>query len=466
MNLMQLTHAHDICELKDYSILQITRKMHPEENTEHYLCCLLRVLNNMIHTEASTEIDFNQSRRKACEMAGSLLSILSDSVVLLDQQSLVFLRRIFEEAQIEESSSSTLQFIPAEKFFISVFPELKEKPVTEANWLAEYFQFELPGIDPAFEWPYAAFNAFHICCQELRDSSDNFKQESHNEEASLEKKLGTARYTEKQLRRAAKRIWSISPWTILSVFVFLFLVAAVLIPKDTTSPTDRTKAPVSYLVLSWDKAGKYGTKSHLTDSIEFRIPYGVYNVLNNNSIPVEVTVVDEGTVLIAQSAKESNNEEHTISATADNLSVGSDGSEDDDRKQHITEVTIRPNTSREIVLDEDQYLMLSEDASELIFFYLHEVPDEIDDGTTGQVNQAQAIVYAYVKGTDVRFRSSPSLEGHIINTLNNGQQVQVLGITGEWTHVKVQDQNGYIFSQYISSEDTSQQGISTGESSS
>ena len=63
------------------------------------------------------------------------------------------------------------------------------------------------------------------------------------------------------------------------------------------------------------------------------------------------------------------------------------------------------------------------------------------------------MVYAYVKGTEVRFRKSPSLEGAIIDSMQNGQQVEVLGVTGEWTHVKVQGDKGYIFSQFLTSED-------------
>ena len=31
--------------------------------------------------------------------------------------------------------------------------------------------------------------------------------------------------------------------------------------------------------------------------------------------------------------------------------------------------------------------------------------------------------------------------------------MQVLGVTGEWTHVSVQNDKGYIFSQYLTSED-------------
>ena len=63
------------------------------------------------------------------------------------------------------------------------------------------------------------------------------------------------------------------------------------------------------------------------------------------------------------------------------------------------------------------------------------------------------MVYAYVKGTEVRFRKAPSLEGAIIDSMQNGQQVQVLGVTGEWTHVAVQNEKGYIFSQFLTNED-------------
>ncbi|MER2235760.1 MAG: SH3 domain-containing protein, partial [Candidatus Limivicinus sp.] len=122
-------------------------------------------------------------------------------------------------------------------------------------------------------------------------------------------------------------------------------------------------------------------------------------------------------------------------------------------KSEYMKVTIRPNSSRQVTIDEEQYLMLSEDAENLVFFYLSPVPDEPESDTTGQVSQMQSVVYAYVKGTEVRFRKAPSLEGQVIDSLNDGQQVQVLAITGEWTHVQVGDQKGYIFSQYLTSDD-------------
>ncbi len=89
----------------------------------------------------------------------------------------------------------------------------------------------------------------------------------------------------------------------------------------------------------------------------------------------------------------------------------------------------------------------------MILFYLSEVPEEKESDTTGSDVSSGRVVYAYVKGTEVRFRKAPSLEGQIIDALNNGQQVQVLGVTGEWTHVSVQNQKGYIFSQFLTDED-------------
>ena len=95
-----------------------------------------------------------------------------------------------------------------------------------------------------------------------------------------------------------------------------------------------------------------------------------------------------------------------------------------------------------------------ENANDLILFYISEVPEEKESDVTGHDNgDSSRVVYAYVKGTEVRFRKSPSLEGAIIDSMQNGQQVQVLGVTGEWTHVAVQNEKGYIFSQFLTSED-------------
>ena len=142
--------------------------------------------------------------------------------------------------------------------------------------------------------------------------------------------------------------------------------------------------------------------------------------------------------------------EKASAPTVQELSVGSGGQEEDFGP---TKVTMRPNSNRQIIVDTDQYVTLSEDAKDLIFFYVSEVPEERESDTTVSDSDSGRVVYAYVKGTEVRFRKSPSLEGAIIDSMQNGQQVQVLGITGEWTHVQVQGDKGYIFSQFLTSED-------------
>ena len=234
--------------------------------------------------------------------------------------------------------------------------------------------------------------------------------------------------------------------------IALLILAAILLPRSGVTEVDRNVAPVSYLVLSWNETGKYGTQPKARageeKEIQFRIPYGVYNVLNNNSIPVELHIIDENASESGQDAKSSDN------PAAAELSAGD--SADDEEESSNSKVILRPNSSRQITIDTDQYLTLSEDAKDLIFFYVSAVPEEPESDTTGQVHAGQTVIYAYVKGSEVRFRRAPSLEGQIIDTLNNGQQVQVLAIAGEWTHVQVQDQKGYIFSQYLTTEDPNQ----------
>ena len=108
------------------------------------------------------------------------------------------------------------------------------------------------------------------------------------------------------------------------------------------------------------KSGFSPEEIGITDDavIQFRIPYGVYNVLNNNSIPVELSIVNED----------------EPSASAKTLSA-SDSDEDEGPKNST--VIIRPSMSREVILDVGQYLTISEDAKELIFFYVSEVPEEL-----------------------------------------------------------------------------------------
>ena len=331
----------------------------------------------------------------------------------------------------------------------------------------------------------------------------------HVKSASAPKKR---RISSRTLKRWAKNVWSVSPWVVIGVAFLFVLFVVIHLPRKENTEVDRDTPVINYLVLSWDETGKYGTrtKAHGADGsvIEFRVPYGVYDVLNNNSIPVELTIgTDKNAVKpspspsaspspsTSPSPSASPSSSPTASASpspspeaspdmssdtsadasqapASNPSSAPDGTgsgsaevvaaelsapaapADTEEEDGPVKITMRPNSKRTITIDTNQYLTLSEDANDLILFYVSEVPEEKDSDVTGHDNgDSGRVVYAYVKGTEVRFRKSPSLEGAIIDSMQNGQQVQVLGVTGEWTHVAVQNEKGYIFSQFLTSED-------------
>jgi len=56
-----------------------------------------------------------------------------------------------------------------------------------------------------------------------------------------------------------------------------------------------------------------------------------------------------------------------------------------------------------------------------------------------------------VKGAGVRFREEPSTQtGRIIRELSESVRVEVLDKEGSWYFVKIRDEEGYIFEDYIS----------------
>jgi cell wall-associated NlpC family hydrolase len=57
----------------------------------------------------------------------------------------------------------------------------------------------------------------------------------------------------------------------------------------------------------------------------------------------------------------------------------------------------------------------------------------------------------YVKGNNVRMRSTPSLSGEIIGEYFYGNKLTITGTSGEWTAVTVNGKNGFIYSQYVAS---------------
>lgn len=52
-------------------------------------------------------------------------------------------------------------------------------------------------------------------------------------------------------------------------------------------------------------------------------------------------------------------------------------------------------------------------------------------------------------GDGVRVRSTPNFGNNILRKLNKGNLFDVLGVDGVWTHIRVEGQEGYIYSDYV-----------------
>lgn len=55
----------------------------------------------------------------------------------------------------------------------------------------------------------------------------------------------------------------------------------------------------------------------------------------------------------------------------------------------------------------------------------------------------------YVNASGVSFRNGASVTATRITKLGKGTNVTILGVTGSWTHVRVNGRNGYVYSKYI-----------------
>ena len=417
-----------------------------------------------ITSDSAIEAESDLGYRNAEQVAETLSRLLINQVVISEPSALQFLRALLEKHGYE----GEITFVPVVKLVSTLFPGVSSDSIQEQARQLEISEHENVGL---LRTAYFENELFRRCRKELGASlSENSEGTGrHDSDNKKQSDTGKSRYriSSRTLKRWAKSVWSVSPWVVVGVSFLLVLFVVIHLPRKEKNEIDRNTAPVNYLVISWDQTGKYGTRPKSSGNeeapIQFRVPYGVYNVLNNNSIPVELNVltdtkpsgrVSENSDPGPDGNLESSDENSSAVELSSNSRGATDLQDDEDEESRSTKVIMRPNSTRQITIDTDQYLTLSEDANDLILFYVSEVPEERESDTTGRDNgESSRVVYAYVKGTEVRFRKSPSLEGAIIDILQNGQQVQVLGVTGEWTHVSVQKEKGYIFSQYLTSED-------------
>ena len=466
ISLSQIKQADRIKALSDYYVMTIRANAGEPDFSRIASVSVLKISEREVVNEAFLPItsgesdDIPENAVFSIEnVAAGVSKLVLGEAVVAEPETVVLLRSMLDAFGYE----GDVLFLPACRLASAVFPSVSGES-TEST--AAELSISDPGYRDELREAYLEADIFERCRAALSGELDESDPDalllqppkkpvkSHEKRASANRKISVSDET---LSHWAKSAWTASPWVFGVIAIVMLILAAILIPQASEKKVDRNVAPVSYLVLSWDETGKYGTEQKARAGeekpIQFRIPYGVYSVLNNNSIPVELHILNEN----------SENEEPEFSAEDDaaaaELNV-SDSSEDEDQPTN-SRVIIRPNSSRQITIDTDQYLTLSEDARDLIFFYQSPVPEEPESDTTGQVHAGQSVIYAYVKGTEVRFRRAPSLEGQIIDTLNNGQQVQVLAISGEWTHVQVRDQKGYIFSQYLTTDDPNQKAVAS-----
>ena len=473
----QITKASVIASLSDYYVLDVrTTGPNPAYNAISSVS-MLQVEDDLVIQEAVVRIASESDADAAPEsgyyqaeqVADSLSRILTDQVVVAEPLALQFLRVLLEHFDHE----GEIRFVPIGLLVNTMFPEVSSDSIQD---LARQLEIPERSNTGLLRTAYFEHALLRKCRAELGVSLPDEPDPDANSAApsSAPKKR---RISSKTLKRWAKNVWSVSPWVVVGVAFLLVLFVVIHLPRKENTEVDRNTPVINYLVLSWDETGKYGTRTRARGEeesvIEFRVPYGVYDVLNNNSIPVELTITTDKKAAAKASPSPSPSPEASPEASSDpspdsaqtdsgaevvaaELSSSAAVSPADiaEEEEGPVKITMRPNSKRTITIDTDQYLTLSENANDLILFYVSEVPEEKESDVTGRDNgDSSRVVYAYVKGTEVRFRKSPSLEGAIIDSMQNGQQVQVLGVTGEWTHVAVQNEKGYIFSQFLTSED-------------
>ena len=238
------------------------------------------------------------------------------------------------------------------------------------------------------------------------------------------------------LRRRLRR-WRLDGWRVLAIGLALFVLASVFKPHTPGAgkPRSENEGPPAFIILSWNEEGEYGqpwtaeNDEGVEESyIAFHLPVGIYRVLNNNAASAKVTVCDDVPEEKSTDIQDLMLEESTRT------------------------VTVLASKSKELTLDEGQHLRLSENAENVIFQYLGEIPEVVVEEKDESEDPNATAVTAWVNGKEVRMRKSASVSAFIMATFDTGKEVLVTGETGDWTAVTVDNQKGYIYSRYITYE--------------
>lgn len=450
--------------------------------------------------------DADAARGLSYEQIGkSLASLLPDSVVVADEEALGFVRQMLEDA----GHDGRFSFVDVRTLAQSLLPEgAPEEPEALAALLGAEAE-EAPGI-----LHEAALRHAVLCaCQErlLADEGAQAEAEAAPEEAadaapeaeperkSAKKKQGIFPLVHIQSRPAPKkkrrrrellasvwdmssedfisyaaaiasviaawiffpswssvlfllaaviflplrplrrqfRRWHLGGWRVLALGAALFALAVLVQPHTPGSGKSRssTDGPPAFIIISWNEEGEYGEPwTAVNDEgveesyIAFHLPVGIYRVLNNNAASAKVTICDD----VPQEK----------STDIQDLLL----------EESSRTVTVLASKGKELTLNEGQHLRLSENAENVIFQYLGEIPEEVVNEKEEEEDPNATAITAWVNGKEVRMRKSASVSAFIMATFDTGKEVLVTGTTGDWTAVTVDNQKGYIYSRYITYE--------------
>lgn len=232
--------------------------------------------------------------------------------------------------------------------------------------------------------------------------------------------------------------WKVEGRNIVFLALAVALVGLLLKPggwKFLFERKDVDAPPPTFISLAWDTPGDYGEERTLPGIKEedealryvvFKMPEGLYRVLNNSAATAQIGIFSD--------------EDELEPAASHDAIIG----------QSANALTVLSNKNKELALEENQYVILSQDAENVIFQYLGEIPtEEPTENSVGQAQGDKPEIIAYVNGTEVRLRKSASVSAFIMGTFDTGKEVKVLGTVGDWTEVEVDDQRGFIYSKYL-----------------
>ena len=388
----QITKASAIASLSDYYVLDVrTTGPNPAVNAISSVS-MLQVEEDLVIQEAVVRIASESDAGAASEsgyyqakqVADSMSRILTDQVVVAEPLSLQFLRALLERF----GHQGEIRFVPIGLLVKTMFPEVSSDSIQD---LAR--QLEIPERSNAglLRTAYFEHALLRKCRAELGVSLPD-EPEPEADTAASASAPKKRRISSKTLKRWAKNVWSVSPWVVVGVAFLLVLFVVIHLPRKENTEVDRNTPVINYLVLSWDETGKYGTRTRARSDgepvVEFRVPYGVYDVLNNNSIPVELTIatdkkpaakVSPSSSPSSEPSPESSSDPSPDSAKADanaevvaaelSSSAAVGPADVDEKEEGPVKITMRPNSKRTITIDTDQYLTLSENANDLILLW-------------------------------------------------------------------------------------------------